>query len=81
MEEAHSCLHSSLWRLCQLWAGAECSVCVCVCGLIHYEYLVVFVFRVHRCLRLAQRQPQDKDSGHLFCVGGDSREVPKGVRK
>lgn len=56
-------------------------VCVCVCGLIHYEYLVVFVFRVHRCLRLAQRQPQDKESGHLFCVGGDSREVPKGVRK
>lgn len=54
---------------------------VCVCGLIHYEYLVVFVFRVHRRLRLAQRQPQDKDSGHLFCVGGDSREVPKGVRK
>lgn len=52
-----------------------------MCGLIHYEYLVVFVFRVHRRLRLAQRQPQDKESGHLFCVGGDSREVPKGVRK
>lgn len=56
-------------------------VCVCMCGLIHYEYLVVFVFRVHRCLRLAQRQPQDKESGHLFCVGGDSREVPRCVRK